>query len=197
MPPGATRSTAPNPRGHNIPDIVAVEAVDEDVPTEVEEVDGRRRHRHRRPRPERLAPPLSRRRFHRAPLGVTRAPVICRGPPGARRTVRRARGLVRSRGSTSTKSSSSPGSFRCVQFFRIDLSRWRICLVASGRDLELGPRSFNFQFQLALRSSTGYFPSKNETLPTEKSLGHYYKEKTKMSSRSTQEMNFRLKFQKY
>ena len=114
MPPGATRSTAPSPRGHNIPDIVAVEAVDEDVPTEVEEVDGRRRHRHRRPRPERLAPPLSRRRFHRAPLGVTRAPVICR--VGARRTVRRARGLVRSRGSTSTKSSSRPGAFGVFNF---------------------------------------------------------------------------------
>uniref|UniRef100_A0A0A9E915 Pco110570 n=1 Tax=Arundo donax TaxID=35708 RepID=A0A0A9E915_ARUDO len=55
---------------HISPDIVAVEAVDEDVPAKVEEVDGRRRHRHRRP--PACPPPLSRRWFHGAPPGTAR-----------------------------------------------------------------------------------------------------------------------------
>lgn len=49
IPAGDPRSAVPSPGRNNVPDIVAVEAVDEDVPAEIEEVDGRRRHRHRRP----------------------------------------------------------------------------------------------------------------------------------------------------
>jgi hypothetical protein len=118
------------------PDIVAVKAVDEDVPAKVEEVDGRRRHRHRllvvaRSPPERLGPPpLTGARVHGAPPPTGRSGRS--GVLGARRT---ARGMGRmgngfwldlGGSSTSTKSSSPSRSAFSRVFFRIDISGWCI-----------------------------------------------------------------------
>jgi hypothetical protein len=68
------RSSAPSPPRHNIPNIITVEAVDEDVPAKVEEVDGRRCHRHRRPPSRR---PYLAAGSTGAPSGTTRTTVIC------------------------------------------------------------------------------------------------------------------------
>jgi hypothetical protein len=136
---GDPRSTAASPGRHDVPNIVAVEAVDEDVPAEVEEVYGRRRHRHRRPARASGAA-LSSLIVQRRGSGCRVGPVTCRS--SARRTARRTRGLVRSRGSTSTR--RLPGlELSVYSFFRIDRMAYLLALLWNlSRGAGIGPTEY-------------------------------------------------------